>query len=206
MNRLRIVRDGIVLDRLPAAKFDIFRQEKDAERGIFDGWFTARINIEDVRVGDIVDYATTYETTPIVGKGLFSTRVNTQWDDPLALYRERIIWPSSRPLQIKALRTDGKPTIVSAGENKVCSWEIVNPAPVRSESNLPPDFSTRGSIEVSAAADWQEIVDAVLPYYEPAKDFPEAFAAKLDGIAEQKSTPASASSPHCSWYRTRSAT
>lgn len=86
LNRLRIVRDGIVLDRLPAAKFDIFRQEKDAERGIFDGWFTARINIEDVRVGDIVDYATTYETTPIVGKGLFSTRMNTQWDDPLALY------------------------------------------------------------------------------------------------------------------------
>ena len=37
VNRLHIVRDGVVLDRLPQAKFDVFRREKDAERGIFDG-------------------------------------------------------------------------------------------------------------------------------------------------------------------------
>ena len=34
LNHLRIIRDGVVLDRLDDVKFDIFRQEKDAERRV----------------------------------------------------------------------------------------------------------------------------------------------------------------------------
>ncbi|MER8440957.1 DUF3857 domain-containing protein [Mesorhizobium sp. M1312] len=59
LNHIRIIRDGVVLDRLNDTKFDIFRQEKDAERGIYDGWLTAHINVDDVRVGETIDYATT---------------------------------------------------------------------------------------------------------------------------------------------------
>ncbi|TGU44289.1 DUF3857 domain-containing protein, partial [bacterium M00.F.Ca.ET.152.01.1.1] len=66
LNHLRIIRDGQTLDRLADVKFDIFRQEKDAEKGVYDGWLTAHVNINDVRVGDIVDYGQTYENTPLV--------------------------------------------------------------------------------------------------------------------------------------------
>ena len=37
MNWLNIIRDGVVIDRLPGATFDVFRREKDAEKGLFDG-------------------------------------------------------------------------------------------------------------------------------------------------------------------------
>ncbi len=56
---MHIIRDGVVLDRLHGAKFDVFRHEKDAEKGMFDGWLTAHVNIDDVRVGDVVDYGRT---------------------------------------------------------------------------------------------------------------------------------------------------
>ena len=38
---------------------------------MYDGWLTAHVNIDDVRVGDVVDYAETYEIRPLVGKDLF---------------------------------------------------------------------------------------------------------------------------------------
>ncbi|TIO08861.1 MAG: DUF3857 domain-containing protein, partial [Mesorhizobium sp.] len=83
LNHLRIIRDGVVLDRLDDVKFDIFRQEKEAEKGVYDGWLTAHVNIDDVRVGDIVDYGETYEITPHVGKGLFFYSFSTEWEDPV---------------------------------------------------------------------------------------------------------------------------
>ncbi|MDP3896100.1 MAG: DUF3857 domain-containing protein, partial [Mesorhizobium sp.] len=59
LNRLQIVRDGVPIDRLANARIEIARREEDAERGIFDGRLTAYINLEDVRVGDIIDSART---------------------------------------------------------------------------------------------------------------------------------------------------
>ncbi|TIV44197.1 MAG: DUF3857 domain-containing protein, partial [Mesorhizobium sp.] len=101
LNHLQIIRDGAVLDRLEDVKFDIFRKEKDAEKGVFDGWLTAHANIDDVRVGDIIDYGSTYEITPLVGKELFFKSFASEWEEPVALIRTTITWPTAQPLHVK---------------------------------------------------------------------------------------------------------
>ncbi|MET3597430.1 MULTISPECIES: DUF3857 domain-containing protein [Mesorhizobium] len=189
LNHLRIVRDGQVLDRLDDVKFDIFRQEKDAEKGVFDGWLTAHVNIDDVRVGDVVDYGETYEITPLVGKGLFFYSFSTEWEEPVGLIRTSIIWPASRPLAIKPRGTEIKPVISTSGTGSIYLWEIANPKPVKVEENVPTDFPAWGSIDVSSTASWQSIIDAIQPYYKPATAFPPAFAAKLDEIAARHPLP-----------------
>lgn len=183
LNHLRIIRDGAVIDRLASTKFDIFRQEKDAEKGLYDGWLTAHVNVEDVRVGDIVDYATTYEITPLVGQDLFFFSFATEWEEPVALIRANITWPASQPLQIKPRGTELKPAISSSGSDTVYVWEIRNPKPVKVEDNLPVQYPAWGSVDVASTADWHSVVDAVAPHYRPVTDFPTDFAAKLDDIA-----------------------
>jgi transglutaminase-like putative cysteine protease len=190
LNHLRIIRDGIVLDRLADTKFDIFRQEKDAEKGVFDGWLTAHANIDDVRIGDVIDYGTTYEITPLVGKDLFFTSFATMWDEPVALLRTSITWPAEQPLEIKPRGTELKPSISSSGSDTVYLWEIPNPKPAKVEDNLPVEYPAWGSIDVSSTDDWQRVVDAVAPYYKPATTFPPAFSAKLDDIALKHPVPA----------------
>ncbi|WP_352877587.1 DUF3857 domain-containing protein [Mesorhizobium sp. M1027] len=110
-----MIRDGAVLDRLEGVEFDIFRRERDAEKGVFDGWLTAHVNIDDVRAGDIVDYGSTYEVTPLVGQDLFFKNFATEWEEPVALIRTSIIWPSGQPLQIKTRGTRLKPSISRLG-------------------------------------------------------------------------------------------
>nr|WMD00009.1 DUF3857 domain-containing protein [Aminobacter aminovorans] len=74
LNHLRVIRDGVVQDRLAEATFDIYRQERDSGRGVFDGWLTARLDVRDVRVGDTIDYATTSDRKQLVGEDLFYYR------------------------------------------------------------------------------------------------------------------------------------
>ncbi|MDX8502926.1 DUF3857 domain-containing protein [Mesorhizobium sp. VK4C] len=189
LNHLRIVRDGQVLDRLDDVKFDIFRQEKDAEKGVFDGWLTAHVNIDDVRVGDVVDYGETYEITPLVGKGLFFYSFSTEWEEPAGLIRTSIIWQAAQPLAIKPRGTGIKPAISTSGTDTTYLWEIANPKPIKVEENVPVEFPGWGSIDVSSTASWQSVIDAVQPYYKPATAFPPAFAAKLDEIAARHPLP-----------------
>ncbi|MER8908772.1 DUF3857 domain-containing protein [Mesorhizobium sp. M0854] len=189
LNHLHIIRDGAVLDRLEGAEFDIFRRERDAEKGVFDGWLTAHVNIDDVRTGDIVDYGSTYEITPLVGKDLFFKNFSTEWEEPVALIRTSIIWPSDQPLQIKTRGTRLTPSISPTGPDTTYLWEIPNPKPVNVEDNLPVTYPGWGSIDVASTANWQSVVDAVAPYYKPATVFPPAFAAKLDDIALRHPVP-----------------
>ncbi|MDK1376173.1 MULTISPECIES: DUF3857 domain-containing transglutaminase family protein [unclassified Sinorhizobium] len=181
-NRLMIVRDGVVIDKLGDAKFEIFRRETDSERGIFDGRLTAHVDLSDVRVGDIVDYSTTYEVTPTVAKDLLFTRFQAEWGEPVALTRERIIWPTEKPLNIRAVRTGLKPRVTNAGGETTYLWETANPVPVKLQDNLPVDYPNFGFVQISSEFDWQPVVDAVLPFYQPAESFPADFEAKLTEI------------------------
>jgi len=189
LNHLRVIRDGVVQDRLAETTFDIYRQERDSVRGVFDGWLTARIDIRDVRVGDIIDYATTTDRQEIVGKDLFYYYVAAGWDKPVGLMRREIIWPTSRPLHLKEERTTIKPKISNGAGHTRYLWEIVNPEPVKVEENLPASFVPWGYVLVSSTTSWRDVADAVAASYRPVGTFPPAFTAKLDAIAARHSNP-----------------
>jgi len=189
MNWLNIIRDGVVIDRLSGATFDVFRREKDAEKGLFDGWLTAYVNVDDVRVGDIIDYGKTTVRTPIVGADLFFHSVAVAWGEPIALIREKVTWPAEQPLNIRQVRTGIEPDIKTVGTSKIYTWESINPVPVKPEENLPADFLTYPTVQISSTSKWQDVVDAMLPYYKLDQELPAAFAAKLDDIAARYARP-----------------
>jgi transglutaminase-like putative cysteine protease len=178
-NRLMIIRNGVVIDKLAEARFEIFRREMDSEKGIFDGRLTAHVDLSDVRVGDIVDYSTTYEVTPVVAKNLLFERFQAEWGEPVALTRERVIWPTEKPLNIRAVRTGLTPKVTKAAGETIYLWEAANPAPVKLQENLPVDYPNFGFVQISSEFDWQPVVDALLPFYQPAKSFPADFEAKI---------------------------
>ena len=189
VNRVTIIRNNVHIDKLGEARFEVFRQETDAERGVFDGRLTAHAELSDVRVGDIVDYSTTRETTPTVAKDLFFSRFYTEWSDPIGYVREKIIWPANEPLYIRAVETDMKPGVTTAGGETTYLWEATNLSPTRSQTNLPADVPNFGFVEVSSERDWQSIADALLPSYQPSQDLPADFEAKLVEIERRHSAP-----------------
>lgn len=189
LNHLRIIRNGTVIDHLDRAKPDIYRRERDAERGMFDGRLTARINLDDVRVGDIVDYARTFEISPLVGKGQYSDWFLTQWQEPVALIRQKVIWPENQEIFFKKVGTDLDPKVTKNGGETTYLWEIANPEPSRSEANLPAEAIISGYVDMTTLPDWQSLVDMMKPYYAPATEFPADFAQRLGSIEREHAAP-----------------
>ena len=66
-NTLRITRDGQVSDRLPKANFKKLQRETSLEEQVYTGLTTAVAVLEDVREGDVLEYAyTTHDTNPLM--------------------------------------------------------------------------------------------------------------------------------------------
>lgn len=179
-----------MVDRIDEVVFDTFRREQDAERGIFDGWLTALINLEDIRVGDIIDYGTTTEIIPPLDPNLFFDGFPVEAEVPVGLIRRKITWPRDEKLAIEALRTNLQPRISTDAGMSVYLWEVSNPIPVKIEANRPSRVRSRGIVEISSTPDWSQIADAARPYYTAETTLPDNFQAKLDRIAADHAAPA----------------
>ncbi len=57
LHALQVLRDGAVLDRLPAAQVRFLQRETGLERNVYSGVVTASILVDDLRVGDTLEVA-----------------------------------------------------------------------------------------------------------------------------------------------------
>lgn len=189
LNRLHIVRDGKIIDLTQKVKIDIARRERDAEKGIFDGRLTAYMNIEDVRVGDIIDWATTIVRRPAVAADQIFQAFKVEWNVPVSRFRIKVQVPQGRPLFHLSRETGLKPEIRSAGGSTAYVWELIDPEPIADQPNAPPDYPLQGLVEISSTRDWADIVAVTKPHYDLTQELPEQFRGRLAAIAERTSEP-----------------
>lgn len=190
LNRVAVLRDGVAIDQLDEVEPTVYRRETDAERGIFDGWLTASIDIRDVRVGDVIDHARTIEVRPHVDAGLFHERQQTGWSVPLSLLRVRIDWAADEPLFVQTELGAPEPAVSTAQGRTTYRWTVADPEPQRIEDDLPPGHPATPGIEVSSTKDWGDVVAVLLAHYRPAAELPPEFQGRLDRIAAETDDPA----------------
>ncbi len=109
---MHIVRDGKVIDAMAGGKtFTVLRRETKLEQATLDGALTAELQIEDLRVGDILDVAWTIRRVDPVLKGHMQEdiRPNTP---PGSRVRVRMIWPNDAG--VKVLTSAWVPAMKSA--------------------------------------------------------------------------------------------
>jgi len=95
VHHLRVIRDGQTEDRLKTTPVKVIQQERDLDRHMLNGELTALWVLEDIRVGDVVDYAYTQRGwNPALGRNYFS-RVPTGWAVPVRSERFRLIAPAA---------------------------------------------------------------------------------------------------------------
>jgi hypothetical protein len=68
LHTLQVIRAGKVLDQVQTAKIRFLQRESGLEQGLYDGYVTASILVDDLRVGDSVELAfSTDGANPITG-------------------------------------------------------------------------------------------------------------------------------------------
>ncbi len=163
---LRLIREGTIADRLDRSHIKLLQREREMESFLYDGSFTAHCQLEDVRVGDVIEYAYTVEGANPVLKGKYSALFSTEWTTPEHQAVVRIVYPERRTLHFLAKNRAIQPAISQRLGITEWQWEERKIAARQIDANTPADYHPFGKVQVSEFADWSKVVEWATPLYE----------------------------------------
>jgi lipoprotein NlpI len=158
LHELTIVRAGQRLNKLDAAQVKLLHREPQLERQMIDGRMTAALVLDDLRVGDALDFAySVIGDNPVFG-GRF---VETDWTlgalGPAALYRYRLLSPAARTIRHQ---TDDSAVQVSStvvGSERETVFTRRNAPMFRADPYAPGSVYLKDQLQLSEFADWADV-------------------------------------------------
>ena len=180
-------RDGVSTNRLDREKIQLLRREPELESFVYDGAYTAQCELEDVRVGDVIEFAYTLEGANPIKKGKYSSLFATDWRLPARRAIARVIAPSGRKLSLRTFNGAPEPKVTSTGDTT--EWLLEqHDVPARPvENDAPADYDPRGAVEFTEYENWAQVVAwarAVFDVADPHAAEVESEAKKLREIPD----------------------
>lgn len=185
LHTVRIWRDNRPLNRLEPAKIKILQRETDLDRKIYDGRLSAVIFLEDVRVGDTIEYAYSLKGANPIFKGRYADSFEVRWSIPVAKLRQRLLWPTSRSLAIRNHLTALQPRQKKSGSETEYLWETGQLPALIDDGDLPGWYDPYPWVQLSEYASWGEVVNWAKDLYSVPASLSPPLQAK---IAEIKKT------------------
>ncbi len=165
LHRVKVHRGGKELERLDATKIKIIQPEPDLYGHIFSGEQTAVIFVEDLRVGDVVEYSYTLRGENPILDGHYSRRFVVQGSSPIDRERVRVIWNSATPLHFRKHLTTVAPKTNTVSGATEYSWEFKKMAALSYEDDTPISYAPNPVLEFSDFGYWYEVANWALPLY-----------------------------------------
>jgi len=172
VHEVRVFRNGRAIDKLADARRSLLNRESNLDDGLIDGRVTLHLLLQDVRVGDVLDYSYTVERTDPFGQRGYNSGFMTQWAVPVRHYRLRVQHPTDRALQILDESKLPKPAVARHGAWTETTWDANDIAALPAEDSQPAWLIFYPRIELSEFTDWDAVRAWSLPLYEvrPHKD------------------------------------
>lgn len=174
MHQIRVYRDGAWSDRLQSAEHSVLQRESDLERDLYDGRYTLVYFLEDICVGDILEYSFSLEGEMPYFDSHLTNMFLFQGSAVLEHLYRRMVFDKDCKFSYKLFHCDFKPTIGDLGNN-VCEWEweFVDVPAAPDEVGAPVWYWPIARAQFSQYSSWKEVIDKVLPLYELPAAFEE---------------------------------
>ena len=157
LHTIQIHRGTNILNRLDRSNMKVLQRERDLERQIYDGALSVVQFLEDVRVGDVIEYSYTLRGTNPVFDDHYVDAIATQWQVPVGRNRVRVLWPSNRTLQIKPHGSTLTPSIRKVGDQTEYVWDEMHVPAIVSEGDLPTWYQPFAWLQLSEFTDWGDV-------------------------------------------------
>jgi transglutaminase-like putative cysteine protease len=153
----RIWRGTNQQDRLDITKLHVSEAGLDTEEFLLSSEKSAVLVLDDVRVGDIVDYAYTIEGSNPGLSDKFSGDVRLQFRQPVERAVTRLIWPTSRHIYTKNHLTDIQPVIIRRSNTVEFTWAVSNVPALRLEPPTPVGYDPYPWVQLSEFQKWSDV-------------------------------------------------
>ncbi|HEV2327909.1 MAG TPA: DUF3857 domain-containing protein [Verrucomicrobiae bacterium] len=179
-NWARIWRDGRHLDRLDTNSIHVVQREQDLDEAMLNGEKTAILVLDDVRVGDIIDYAYSLKGENPISAGHFTAIAPVQVIEPADHLLTRILWPRGKGLYALGHGCSVQPVTHTGKDTIEFTWDFRDARPVPLEDSLPTWFDPEHWVQVSDFKTWAEVNQWALKLFQSAGASPFS-----DGLAEK---------------------
>src|SRR6478672_7482502 len=173
INKLVIRRGSQVIDVLASGQtFTVLRRETNLDAAMLDGTLTANIQPEGLQEGDIIDLATTTESSDPVLKGHVEATFADWNGSPIELGHASLTWPSA--LRINVRPSTGLPPLKKSTHGDKTSVELTAPKvePMILPSGAPVRFRTGRVGEATDFASWADVSNLIGPLFWAAEIIP----------------------------------
>jgi len=162
---VKIIRDGKVIDVLARQKPETIRRETRLERGIIDGMLTSYLEVKDLRVGDILEYAYTIKGFNPIKDGLFHTNYSLNYSIPVGANNLMIQTTEPSKYEYLLLNDAPKPKINIKGNATQYTWYLNQPELVDYEMDAPAWHSPYQQVVFSSKLSWAELAKHISQLY-----------------------------------------
>ncbi len=163
---VRLLRHGREMRRLKAADVRLIHAERELSARIYQGRLTALVFLEDLRVGDTVDYAYTLEGQNPILAGRFVSDLRLAFDTPVRRMRHRILMPKGRPLGVKAYHTQLGPRIIPLPQETAYVWEASDVPGATWEEGQPRWYDVSPHVCVGEFDSWAAVASLATALFE----------------------------------------
>ncbi|HYC73619.1 tetratricopeptide repeat protein [Brevundimonas sp.] len=192
VHTLDIIRGGERIDALAGKEFAILRREANLEAAIVDGVLTATLQLDDLRVGDRLEFAYSVTTRiPVLGSHaefVASGAVPTKADQ----FYLRGSWPTAIGLRIQASDDWAAPAVRRQGDRSEFEVLLNGLEPVLVPDTAPLRFHQVRLLEGTDYRSWADLAAVFAPLYAEASmlaaDSP--LRAEVERIRAANPTPA----------------
>jgi lipoprotein NlpI/transglutaminase-like putative cysteine protease len=180
VHNLDLVRAGKHLTRL-GKRYPLLRRETQLERQVYDGRETLLIVIDDVRVGDEIDYAFSITgSNPVFGGKFVHSFTLRNIAGPEALHQVRLLAPLARDIHYRTPDKDVRVTTRTFGEWRETVLRRAGSPRLSIDPQTPYSALLAEQLQFSEFADWAELARWGAELFAPAPGGP-----LLDQQAEQ---------------------
>ncbi len=165
LHQVSVHRGGKIINQLPRDIKPIQR-EQSMDRYLYDGSLTAVINLKDIRVNDVIEYAFTRKGYNPVFNGHFSKKIYFNFSLPYEKLFHRLVVPPSLPLDFEYRNADVKPLTKRSGLNKEYIWTFNHVNGLIMDDNLPDWYDGNQYVMITDLGNWGEVAAWATKHFE----------------------------------------
>jgi transglutaminase-like putative cysteine protease len=190
LHSINVRRGGRVISKLNnAAAVRVLQREKELEYRIYDGSKTANVFLDDVRVGDVVEYAYTLRgANPVFRNRLFG-QFDLQWKVPVHSLNARLLWPSGREVYLAHHNTELRPSVRERGRYREYRWQARGLSALVVEAGAPGWYDPYAWVQWSEFKDWEAVARWAQPLYRVPDRLGSALQTEIERISRLTAAP-----------------
>ncbi len=172
MHDIRVFREGAWHDRLESARHNLIQRETELEQNLYNGDLTLVYFLNDIREGDIVEYAYSLVGDSPLALLRYTDWVYMQRGSTVEKMTHRLLANPGLTFSTKLIDSERIPLIRDLSPHiREWIWESSETPAYVEEQNQPVWYNPPAILQMSEYGSWQEVVQHILPFYDLPGDF-----------------------------------